>query len=92
MRKQDVLDEIAAVVGIARASVSAGSTEPKEFLARVALAIGIECGVKPRKADIAKSIVEASGRPWLPTYSSTGSTITLDGLVAIRDSVVELLG
>ena len=91
MKKQSVLDEIAAVVGIARTSVSAGSTEPKEFLARVALAIGIDCGVDPRKADIAQSIVEASGRPWLPTYYSTGSTITLSGLQAIRDSVADLL-
>ena len=91
MKKQEVLNEIAAVVGIAEAAVSAGSTEPKDFLALVAFAIGIDCGPNPGKADIAKSIVEASGRPWLPTYFSTGSTITLHGLLAIRDSVVDLL-
>lgn len=91
MRKQQVLNEIAGVVGIGECTVSAGSTEPKEFLGRVALAIGIDCGPSPRKADIARSIIESSGRPWLPQYSSTGSTITLHGLLAIRDSVLDLL-
>lgn len=91
MTKQAVLDEIADIVGISPRRVSAGSTESGEFLSLVAYAIGIDCGLRPTKPDVAKAIVEASGRAWLPTYFSTGSTITLGGLVAVRDSVRDLL-
>jgi len=71
--------------------ISTGSTEPKEFLIAIADQLGITgLSVGMDKQELGKLIVEASGEPWLPDYDSTGGTITKEGLLAIKDSVLHL--
>ena len=82
--KQDVIDEIAAVLDIAEPPrVSTGSTEPREIFDLVSDILGIVTNSRLlTKPELAKAIVEASGSPWLPTFESRGGTVTLAGLEA----------
>jgi hypothetical protein len=43
------------------------------------------------KIDLAKLIVESSGKKWLPSYDSSGGTITKEGMVAIQESIFGLI-
>lgn len=43
------------------------------------------------KPGLGRLIVEAGGRPWLPSYDSRGSTVTKLGLEAILETVQRLV-
>ena len=89
--KQDLIDEICIHLGIPSYIISTGSTEPKEFLLAIADQLGIMgLSVGMDKQELAKLIVEASGELWLPDFDSTGGTITKEGLLAIKASVLKL--
>lgn len=89
--KQELIDEICNHLSISSYPISTGSTEPKDFLLAVVDQLGL-AGLADGmdKAELGKLIVEASGEPWLPIYDSTGSTITREGIEAIRGSVFRL--
>jgi hypothetical protein len=89
--KQELIDEICLHLGIPSYVISTGSTEPKEFLLAVADQLGITgLSVGMDKQELGKLVVEASGEMWLPDFDSTGGTITKEGLLAIKASVVKL--
>jgi hypothetical protein len=89
--KQDIIDSVCQHLKIGTYLISTGSTEPKEFLIAIADQLGITgLSVGMDKQELGKLIVEASGEPWLPDYDSTGGTITKEGLLAIKDSVLHL--
>lgn len=89
--KQELVDEICLHLGIQSYLISTGSTEPKEFLIAVADQLGITgLSVGMDKQELGKLVVEASGEMWLPDFDSTGGTITKEGLLAIKASVVKL--
>jgi hypothetical protein len=89
--KQEIIDSVCKHLKIGTYLISTGSTEPKEFLIAIADQLGITgLSVGMDKQELGKLIVEASGEPWLPDYDSTGGTITKEGLLAIKDSVLHL--
>jgi hypothetical protein len=89
--KQELIDEICLHLGIPSYIISTGSTEPKEFLLAVADQLGITgLSLGMDKQELGKLIVEVSGELWLPDFDSTGGTITKEGLLAIKTSVLKL--
>jgi hypothetical protein len=89
--KQEIIDSVCKHLKIGTYLISTGSTEPKEFLIAIADQLGITgLSVGMDKQELGKLIVEASGEPWLPDYDSTGGTITKEGLLAIKNSVLHL--
>lgn len=90
--KQDVMDAISNHLNIPQFQCSTGSTEPKDFLLAITEQMGImnlTSGLD--KIDLAKLIVESSGRKWLPSYDSSGGTITKEGMIAIQESIFGLI-
>ena len=88
--KQDVIDAATRILKLPKYSVSSGSSEPKEFLIDVALALDVPLSKGDSKPRIAQKIVGAAGFPWFERYESRGSTITLDGLEAVFSAVTYL--
>jgi len=89
--KQELIDEICLHLGIPSYIISTGSTEPKEFLLAIIDQLGITgLSLGMDKQELGKLIVEVSGELWLPDFDSTGGTITKQGLLAIKTSVLKL--
>jgi hypothetical protein len=86
-RKVDYVWAISSLVDIDMPHMSTGSTEPRELFVAVNEQLGLGLSPDGTKPELARGIVEASGSVWLPTYESTGSTITLDGLKAVHTAV-----
>ena len=90
--KQDVMDAISNHLKISHFQCSTGSTEPKEFLLAITEQMGItNLTLGLDKIDLAKLIVESSGKKWLPSYDSSGGTITKEGMIAIQESIFGLI-
>jgi hypothetical protein len=89
--KQEVLDQIAAILKHPGWKVSAGSTEPRIALSEIAENIGVPTLPNESKRMIARSIVESWGLDWYPTYESTGETITRLVHLFLRSSTMERL-
>src|SRR3954454_6643731 len=85
--KGDVVIEIAAMLGVPAPHMSTGSTEPREIFELVDRTLGLGFGRARTKPELAQCIVTASGQPWLADYESRGGTVTLRGLLAVRDAV-----
>ena len=81
--KQDVINEICDILDVRRLQVSRGSTEPKELLLVISELCSITINPRMTKPELAKAIVEHAGLRWRASCSSTGSTITLDGLLLV---------
>jgi hypothetical protein len=90
--KEDLILEIAALVGMEPPGMSTGSTGRKEIFIMVNETLGLGITSTSSKPAMARSIVEASGEVWLPSFESTGSTVTRDGLRAVLRSVYFFLG
>lgn len=90
--KAALVAQIAALLGIADPGMSTGSTERKIIflVANEQLALGAD--PKASKPELARVIVESAGFSWLTTYESRGSTVTREGLVAVRNALRFLLG
>ena len=86
-RKVEIVGEIARVIGVAAPPMSSGSTEPRAIFDLVNDRLGL--GINPRsgKPEIARLIVEASGKTWRPDFESRGATVTKQGLVAVLEAV-----
>ena len=87
LTKQEILDEIAALLDHTGWKVSSGSTEPRTALVDIAENIGVPALPHESKSIIARSIVESWGMDWYPTYESSGETITRLGLSAVLAAV-----
>lgn len=91
MHKSEVANEITHLLRLEPVHFSSGSTEPKELFLLIADSLGL--GIDPLlpKPVIARRIVESSGQAWLTDYESTGGTVTLKGLQAVKSSVESYL-
>lgn len=88
MTKQEILDAIARKLSILPVHVSTGSTEPKDFLARVADRLGFsEETTGLSKPELASFIAVSLGQEWDSTCFSEGSTVTKIGLQRILDGL-----
>jgi len=89
--KDEIVVEIARLVGVPAPPMSTGSTEPRAIFVHVNHRLGL--GIDPRadKPGLARGIVEASGGRWLPTYESRGATVTKEGLLAVLGAVEQLV-
>lgn len=85
--KVDYVFAIAALIDVDAPHMSTGSTEPRELFSAVNEQLGLGLPPYGTKPELARGIVEASGSAWLPTYESSGSTVTLDGLKAVHAAV-----
>jgi len=87
LHKSKVANEITELLRLEPVHFSSGSTEPKELFLSIADSLGL--GIDPilPKPVIARRIVESSGQTWLTDYESSGGTVTLKGLQAVKTSV-----
>ena len=96
--KQDVMNEISDCLGVARYSVSVGSTEPRAFLDEVATAIGLVSEDYSSKQILAEKIARFLGEAWDSTCDSRehpqagGGTVTLEGLQRILHGLQRFMG
>lgn len=92
--KQDVTNEICDLLGIARQTVSRGSSLPSDVFRLASERLGLPYENMP---DACERIVLRAGREWSPDYDSRGtvsgggSTVTLDGIQAVRAALRGLL-
>lgn len=78
--KEDVVKELAHMLGVVAPAMSTGSTEPKEIFVAVVRVLGLGLDTSQTKPDLARDIVESDGLVWGPECESRGGTVTLDGL------------
>lgn len=90
--KIDVVADIANYIGIEVPHMSTGSTEPRALFDAVNVELGLGLPGNLTKPEIARAIVEAAGFGWSAKNESTGGTVTLSGLTAVRDAVALLTG
>lgn len=92
--KQDVMDDICLLLGIPKRSVSRGSSLPAEVFEIASNRLGIPYSSMP---DACERIVHRAGHQWSPdfdsraTVSGGGSTVTLEGIQAVRKALRQLL-
>lgn len=87
MNKEQLANYITHKIGVTPVVFSRGSTEPKELLTLICQAIGLDFNENSTKPELGKLIVESSGSIWQDSFESSGSTITRDGMVAIKKAV-----
>lgn len=91
--KQEVLTDIARLIGMPQRQVATGSTEPRDAFVDVLRALGSELD----KPSLAQFIALGGGQSWDETCDSRGSasggggTVTVQGLRRVRDAVKHLL-
>lgn len=85
--KEDVIREIAAAFEREAPRISTGSTEPREIFDMVNDELGLGLPSTLTKPQLAQAIVESSGEVWAPTFESRGGTVTMKGLLAVREAV-----
>lgn len=92
--KQDVLDDVTDLLGMPRYQVGVGSSLPSEVFDAAALRVGVAASSMP---DINEAIIVRAGLPYYHAYDSRasvsggGSTVTLEGLQALREALRILL-
>ncbi len=92
--KQDVLDDVCKLLGVPMEPVSVGSSLPSSVFAEAARQVGVPSGSMP---EICEYIVVKAGLPWSQDFDSRaspsggGSTVTLEGLQALRRALRILL-
>ena len=87
INKQELLDDISALLGIERFQCARGGSEPREFLIAVAKHLDLDFPPKSSKPILAQLIVTSAKLPWEKDFSSEGSTVTNAGLSAIKQAV-----
>lgn len=78
--KEDVVKELAKMLGIVPPPMSTGSTEPKEIFVEVVKVLGLGLNTAQTKPELARDIVESDGLVWGPECESRGGTVTMTGL------------
>jgi hypothetical protein len=93
-QKQDVIDEIHDLLGLPRRTVARGSSLPASMFESASRQLGLPYRSMP---DACERIVKRAGIAWHPhfdsreTTSGGGSTVTLEGVQAMRDALRLLL-
>lgn len=88
--KQEVLDDITDILKMPRMAVSRGSSIPKAVFTRAAEFVGVTDGTMPETCE---AVVTAARGAHSPSHDSRhtpsggGSTVTIDGLRAMRDAL-----
>lgn len=86
--KQQLMNEISDLARIPRFKVSSGSTEPRDFLLRIADQLGLQSEVGSlTKPEIARFLCISLGGTWSEDCESSGGTITKKGLMSLRDQL-----
>lgn len=78
--KEDVVKEIADLLGVVAPPMSTGSTEPKDIFVAVVKVLGLGLDTAQTKPELARDIVESDGLVWGPECESRGGTVTMTGL------------
>jgi hypothetical protein len=78
--KEDVVREIADMLGVVPPPMSTGSTEPKDIFVEVVKVLGLGLDTAQTKPQLARDIVESDGLVWGPACESRGGTVTMAGL------------
>ena len=86
-KKEDVVNEIAKLIGVKPPKMSTGSTEPKELFLLINQILGLGMDLSKSKPDMARHIVSIAGLVWDPDCESRGSTVTYHGLSKVREAV-----
>lgn len=92
--KQNVLDDVCDLLGIPRRAVSVGSSLPSDVFQAAASQVGVPGGTMP---EVCEAIVLKAGMPYAADYDSRasasggGSTVTLEGIQAMRKALRSLL-
>lgn len=92
--KQEVLNDVCRLLGIPRQAVSNGSSLPSDVFAEAARRIGVRPGSMP---EVCEAIIRKAGHVYAPTFDSRasssggGSTVTLEGIQAMRRALQKLL-
>ena len=92
--KQDVLDDITRMLSLPRQTVSVGSSLPSDVFIAAARRVGVGIGSMP---EICEAIVRKAGHYYSASYDSRGSisgggsTVTLEGIQAMRSALRALL-
>ncbi|MFJ2754936.1 hypothetical protein ACIO3S_05045 [Nocardioides sp. NPDC087217] len=92
--KQDVIDDICLLLGVRRQQVSVGSSLPSEVFRTASERLGLPYHSMP---DACERIVKRAGMTWNTAFDSRGtasgggSTVTLDGIQAVRAALRSLL-
>lgn len=92
--KQDVLNDITDLLALPRATVSVGSSLPSDVFAAAARRVGVPGGTMP---EVCEQIVRSAGQPYHSSFDSRstisggGSTVTLEGVQAMRRALQTLL-
>ena len=90
--KSEIVVEIAGALRHEPPKMSTGSTEPRAIFDLANECLGLGLSPQLTKPELARGIVEAAGYPWNADYESRGGTVTLPGLVAVRDAVRLFVG
>jgi hypothetical protein len=88
--KKAVVDDIARLIGVNLPHFSTGSTEPRTIFDQINQELGLGINQRHTKPEMAREIVLAAGFHWNPSMESSGGTVTLEGLLSVREAV-ELL-
>lgn len=92
--KQAVLNDITDLLRLPRQGVSVGSSLPSDVFAEAARQAGVRNGSMP---EVCEMIVRKAGLEYSPTFDSRGSvsgggsTVTLEGIQAMRKALGSLL-
>jgi hypothetical protein len=86
-QKAQLVDTIAAELGVETPRMSTGSTEPKEIFLLVNDVLGLGLSSRLTKPELARAIVEASGEVWTATCESRGGTVTAEGIHKVLQAV-----
>lgn len=90
--KQEVLDEIASLIGAPPRSLLRGSTVPKQVFCDVIRAFALQIDEDGSMPQLGESIAHHAGLAWPVTNDSRqtdsggGSTVTIDGLETLLAS------
>lgn len=85
--KQEIVTEIARLVGVPAPPMSTGSTEPRKIFSEVNTQLGLGLDSELGKPRMAQGIAEAAGLVWGPDCESEGATVTKQGLVLVLIAV-----
>lgn len=95
--KNEVVDEIASMLGMPPVGETKGSTGYKDALAEAVRRFGVPLPRGGSKPAMAEAIAQHAGLAWDPRYDSRhtpsggGSTVTTEGWEVVRDAISILL-
>lgn len=91
--KQDVLNDVCDLLNIPRQDVARGSSLPSEVFQIAARRAGVPGGTMP---EVCEAVIKKAGMIYSPGYDSRatlsggGSTVTLEGIQALRTALGKL--